>query len=422
MEKVGSCYFFSKYLRTESDSMRLTIVLCAAACFVPTACPCQEGSSLQMTASTSNPKEIIEETLAIADIRINGKRPWDIKVYNEDFYPRVLSDGSLGLGESYMDGWWDADSLDETIYRILHARLDEQIRLNWQVAWAYVKAFVSNLQDLKRSMKIIDEHYQFGNDLYKHMLGPAMSYSCGYWKTAQSLFDAQQAKYDLICRKLGCKPGMRLLDIGCGFGGFAKHAAEKYGVSVVGITLSTSQAEYARQMCKDLPVEIRVQDYREVEDTFDRVVSIEMIEQVGARNYRAFMERVHRCLKPGGLWMLHTVGSNESTWVSDPWMSAYICPNSHLPSISQIGKSIEGLFVMEDWHSFGADYDSTLRAWFANFHAAWPGMKEQYGERFYRMWKYYLLSCAGAFRARTVQLWEVVLSKEGVPGGYETVR
>jgi cyclopropane-fatty-acyl-phospholipid synthase len=396
----------------------IALVVC-----LPFSCSCQEREpDTKETISSSDPKDIIQEAFVLADVRVNGTRPWDIKVYNEGFYPRVLSEGSLGLGESYMDGWWDCESLDEFFYHVISANLDQKIQMNWQMVWAYVKAFMLNLQDKKGSMKVIDEHYQLGNELYLNMLDPSMGYSCGYWKDARNLHDAQLAKYDLICRKLGLKPGMKVLDIGCGFGGFAKHAAERYGVHVTGITLSPNQALYAREICAGLPVDIRVQDYRDITEPFDRVVEIGMFEHVGEKNYRTFMEIAHRCLKTNGLFMLHTIGSNESTCVGDPWISKYIFPNSHLPSIRQIGSSIEGLFVMEDWHNFGADYDTTLRAWFANFNAGWPAIKEQYGERFYRMWKYYLLSCAGAFRARSIQLWEVVLSKGGVPGGYETVR
>jgi cyclopropane-fatty-acyl-phospholipid synthase len=405
--------------------MRMLLVFplyLAATLFVPAFCTCQEDDNKQEVVSSSNPKEIVQKALAVADICINGTRPWDIKVYNDEFYSRVLSEGSLGLGESYMDGWWDTESIDDCIYRILSARLDQRFHMNWQILWAYVKAFVTNLQDKKGSMKVIDQHYQLGNDLYKNMLDSTMGYSCGYWKNASTLDEAQTAKYDLICRKLGLQKGMTVLDIGCGFGGFARYATEVYGAHVTGITLSSNQAALAQELCSGLPVEIRVQDYRDVTEEFDRIIEIGMFEHVGESNYRAFMEMVHRCLKPKGLFMLHTIGSNESTCVGDPWISKYIFPNSHLPSITQIGKSIEGLFVMEDWHNFGPDYDSTLQHWFSNFNAHWPEIKEQYGERFYRMWKYYLLSCAGAFRARSIQLWEVVLSKDGIPGGYETVR
>jgi cyclopropane-fatty-acyl-phospholipid synthase len=372
--------------------------------------------------ASSNPKELVREVLALADIQIDGSRPWDIHVYNDEWYSRVLSQGSLGLGESYMDGWWESEALDECLCRILRAHLDQQARYTWQMAFAYLKALLLNLQNKSGAMKVIDTHYQLGNDLYQNMLDATMTYSCGYWNNAHTLLEAQEAKYDLICRKLGLKPGMSVLDIGCGWGGFAKYAAEHYGVRVTGITLSKNQAEYAQAICKDVPVTIRIQDYRDVTETFDRILEIGMFEHVGEKNYRTFMETVYKCLKPDGLFMLHTIGRNESTCVADPWISTYIFPNSHLPSISQIGSSIEGLFIMEDWHNFGPDYDVTLRAWFSNFNANWPKIKDQYGDRFYRMWKYYLLSCAGAFRARSIQLWQVVLSKEGVPEGLTTVR
>lgn len=382
----------------------------------------ENAPAKKMVVSSSNPQKVMTEIFALADIQINGSRPWDITVHNDEFYARVLTKGSLGLGESYMDGWWDSTALDETICRILEANLDKKIKFNWDMVWAYTKAYFLNLQDKRGSMKVIDKHYQLGNDLYTKMLDKLMVYSCGYWKNASHLDDAQEAKFDLICRKLGFKPGMKVLDIGCGWGGFEKYAAEHYGVEMLGITLSENQAEKAREVCKGLPVEIRVQDYRDVAGTFDRVLEIGMFEHVGVKNYRTFMEVVHRLLKPRGLFMLHTIGCNESVRVTDPWIDKYIFPNSHLPSINEIGSAIENLFVMEDWHNFGPDYDKTLMNWHANFIKNWATLQPVYGDRFYRMWNYYLLSCAGAFRARKIQLWQVVLSKGGVPGGWTTVR
>lgn len=382
----------------------------------------EEKGATHDAPATSDSKEVVLEALALADIRVNGARAWDITVHNEGFYDKVLSKGSLGLGESYMDGWWDTPAVDEFIYRVLSAHLDERITLNWQTIYAYLKAILTNLQDKKGSLQVIDQHYQLGNDLYAAMLDPTMTYSCGYWKNATNLSEAQIAKYDLICRKLGLKKGMKVLDIGCGWGGFAKYAAEHYGAHVTGISLSSNQVEYARQACVGLPVEICLLDYRDVNEQFDRVLEIGMFEHVGEKNYRTFMGIVHKALKPDGLFMLHTIGGNITTRVGDPWITTYIFPNGHIPSIAQIGSSIEKLFVMEDWHNFGPDYDKTLMAWFANFDAKWPKLQEKYGDRFYRMWKYYLLSCAGAFRARDIQLWQVLLSKKGLPGGYETVR
>jgi cyclopropane-fatty-acyl-phospholipid synthase len=321
-----------------------------------------------------------------------------------------------------MQGWWDCEQLDECIYRMLRADLKKKITWSWDTIWNVIKAKFFNLQSKAGSLKVIHQHYQLGNDLFQNMLDPTMAYSCGYWKRAETLAEAQVAKYDLIAQKLGLQKGMRVLDIGCGWGGFVHHIASKYGVEAVGITLSENQAEHARAVNRGLPVEIRVQDYRDVHEQFDRVVEIGMFEHVGVKNYRQFMEVAHRCLKADGMLMLHTIGANETSDAGDPWLERYIFPHSHLPSIAQIGKEIEGLFIMEDWHNFSADYDKTLMAWAKNFDANWEKIKEHYPDPFYRMWKYYLLSCAGLFRARSAQLWQVVLSKGGVEGGYQSIR
>ena len=367
-------------------------------------------------------KTYVTEMAGIAGIQIGGDRPWDIQVHNEKFYERTLQDQSLGFGESYMEGWWDSQAVDQCIYHLLKANIEANFHPTFDFYWTYLKAKLFNRQDRSGSMDVIHRHYQLGNDLYVDMLGPSMAYSCGYWKNAKNLDEAQFAKFDLIARKLGMKPGMTVLDIGCGWCGFAKYIAEHYGVKVTAITLSENQAMLAKKMCQGLSVEVRVQDYRDIQEKFDRVVEIGMFEHVGPKNYREFMEICHNCLNPDGMLMLHTIGSNSTNIAGDPWISKYIFPGGHLPSIAQIGKSIEHLFIMEDWHNFGPDYDKTLMAWFANFNTSWPKFKDNYPPHFYRMWKYYLLSCAGAFRSRSIELWQVVLSKSGVPGGYETVR
>ena len=365
---------------------------------------------------------VVEEIAAFAGISINGHRPWDITVHDNSFYDRVLKDQSLGLGESYMAGWWDSQRLDECFYYLLRANVESQLKPTWAMRWAVLKAKLFNHQTKSKSLQVIEQHYQLGDDLYQNMLDETMTYSCGYWKNATTLADAQRAKFDLIARKLNFQKGMRVLDIGCGWGGFAKYVAENYGVSVVAITLSEHQAAYARKICANLPVEVRIQDYRDVREQFDRIIEIGMFEHVGQKNYRTFMEIANRCLTDDGMLMLHTIGSNTTSITGDPWIDRYIFPNGQLPSIAQIGTSIEGLFVMEDWHNFSADYDKTLMAWFANFDRNWHKIQHAYPEPFYRMWKYYLLSCAGSFRARHIQLWQVVLSKNGVEGGYTTQR
>lgn len=363
----------------------------------------------------------IESLLALADVRIDGARPWDIGVHNERLYARVLAEGALGLGESYMDGWWDCERLDQFFQRILRARLDRRVRPTRELI-SVARAKLINLQKPSRAFEIGQRHYDIGNDLYERMLDARLIYSCGYWKNASTLDEAQEAKLDLVCRKLYLAPGMRVLDIGCGWGGTARFAAERYGVEVVGITVSEEQAQYARDMCRGLPVEIRLQDYRDVQGAFDRVLSLGMFEHVGCKNHRTYMRLVRDRLKEDGLFLLHTIGGNRSVTRANPWTDRYIFPNSVLPSVAQIAGAAEGLFVLEDWHSFGADYDRTLMRWHANFEAAWPELKDRYGERFGRMWRFYLLSSAGGFRARTNQLWQIVLSPRGVLGGYTPLR
>jgi cyclopropane-fatty-acyl-phospholipid synthase len=376
---------------------------------------------MQYSVALHKPKEKlyhrIENLLSLADVDLNGHRPWDIHVHNDRFYPTVMRSGSLGLGESYMNGWWDSDQLDEMICRLLKAELDTKVN-SLQDIMNYLVALLINLQSPERSYQVGRKHYDIGNDLYEHMLDRRMIYSCAFWKNATTLDEAQEAKLDMVCRKLKLKPGMRVLDIGCGWVGMAQFAAKNYGVTVLGVTLSKEQVSMARERCQGVPVEIRLQDYRSIDDTFDRVLSLGMFEHVGYKNYRTFMKSVRNLLREEGLFLLHTIGSNVSRKTTDCWIHKYIFPNSLLPSAKQITRSSEGLFVLEDWHNFGADYDKTLMHWFENFQNSWHFLKKKYDEQFFRMWKYYLLSCAGSFRARSNQLWQIVLSPRGIPGGY----
>jgi cyclopropane-fatty-acyl-phospholipid synthase len=370
----------------------------------------------------SSEQQTIQDMLNIADIQINGDRPWDIQVRNQKFYQRILAGGSLALGESYMDGWWDCEALDQFFAKIMQARLDRKVKHSPRALWAIFKAKIANPQRKSKAYEIGRWHYDIGNDLFEVMLDQQMNYSCGYWKNAKNLNEAQEAKLDLICRKLSLKPGMRVLDIGCGWGGFAKFAAENYDVRVLGITVSRQQVEYASRCCRQVAVEIKLQDYRTLNDIFDRIVSIGMFEHVGFTNYRTYMQVVHRCLAPDGLFLLHTIAGNKSVNSTDPWINKYIFPNSMLPSAQQITSAAEGLFVLEDWHSFGPHYDDTLMTWYDNFEANWDKIKDVYDQRFFRMWAYYLLSCAGSFRARRNQLWQIVFSKKGLSGGYQSIR
>ena len=370
----------------------------------------------------SSVKEFIENLLHAANIDINGNHPWDVRVHNEELYARVLANKELGVGESYMEGWWDCDRLDLMFEKIFTAHLDEKIKNNFWVLLKLSLLKVFNPQTGKRVYEVGEKHYDLGNQLFQTMLDNRMNYSCAYWPQAKTLDEAQLAKLDLICRKLYLKPGMKLLDIGCGWGSLAKFAAENYGVKVVGVTIAKEQYDYARESCAHLPVEIRLMDYRELHEKFDCIASVGMFEHVGFLNYPMYMAVVHRCLQEEGLFLLHCIGANESLVATNPWFDKYIFPHGALPSIAQIGKASEKLLVMEDWHNFGIDYDKTLMAWHANFNANRDKLNQQYDQRFCRMWNFYLLSSAASFRSRVLQLWQIVFSKTGIKTGYIALR
>lgn len=365
---------------------------------------------------------IVEELLSAAGITINGSRACDIKVHNPALFKRILQEGSLGFGESYMDGWWDCERLDALFTRILQAGVDERLPKNLSDIARIAYARLFNRQSRKRAWQVGKEHYDIGNDLFRAMLDPYMQYSCGYWKDADTLEQAQLAKLKMICEKLQLKPGMSLLDIGCGWGGLAQYAAENYGVSVHGVTISAEQQKLAQDRCTGLEVEILLQDYRDLNRQFDRIVSVGMFEHVGPKNYDTYFRVAARNLKPDGLFLLHTIGANQTNLHVDAWIDKYIFPNGCLPSVRHIAEASEGRFVMEDWHNIGADYDRTLMAWYENFKQAWPMLSEGYSERFERMFTYYLNACAGAFRSRDIQLWQVLFSPKGIDGGVRVYR
>ena len=382
-----------------------------------------QATSLSV-AHRAEPPQPIRELLAEAGIRINGDAPSDMRVFDDEAYRRILGRGSLGLGEAYMDGLWEAERLDEFFYRLLRCDLNEKVH-GWNrlhLIGAFLRQWLLNPQSRGRAFQVGERHYDIGNDVFEAMLDPTMSYSCAYWANADHLADAQQHKLELICRKLDLRPGERLLDIGCGWGGLAHHAATHHGVEVVGITVSQQQLQFARQRCAGLPVHLELMDYRDLEGQFDKVVSVGMFEHVGLKNYPAYFDTVRRLLADEGIFLLHTIGDYITCRWTEPWIDKYIFPNSKLPSARQLTEALERRFVIEDWHNFGLDYDRTLMAWWANFEAGWPRLRNRYDPRFYRMWKYYLLSCAGYFRARQGQLWQLVLSQRQRSATYRSVR
>lgn len=374
--------------------------------------------------ASADPPAVLGELAAAAGVRFNGDSPWDIRVLDSAFYRSILTRGSLGFGEAYVDGLWECDRPDELFHRLLRVDADERIS-NWnrlRLAAEVVRHGLFNLQASKRAFDVGERHYDIGNDVFEAMLDPTMSYSCAYWCKATSLEQAQLDKLDMICRKLDLHPGQRLLELGCGWGGLAGFAARHHGVEVVGITVSKEQQNLAQARTAGLPVSIELMDYRDVQGQFDRVVSVGMFEHVGQKNYATYFDLVRRVLRDDGLFLLHTIGNHVSTPKTDAWFDRYIFPNGKLPSAREIAKVLEGRMLIEDWHNFAQDYDRTLMAWWENFDRAWPRLADKYGDRFRRMWKYYLMSSAGFFRSRQGQLWQLVLAKRQRRTAYRSVR
>ena len=357
-------------------------------------------------------EKTVRDLLEAADIRVGGHRRHDIRVHDRGFYQRVLRDGRLGLGESYVDGQWDTDALDDLTARLIGSGATHPFR-SWRGAFHLAAARLLNLQTAVRARRSVQRHYDLGNDLYRAMLGETLVYTCAYWKWAADLDEAQRAKLDLVCRKLGLSPGMKVLELGCGWGTFARHAAATYRVHVTGYTVSREQFALGTELCRGLPVELHLADYRTAHGTYDAVVSIGLLEHVGPKNHRLYMETVDRCLRPGGIGFVHTIGSNRSQILIDEWFHRHVFPNAAIPSLAQITAAMDGLFVPEDVHNIGPHYDRTLLAWARNFERAWPALRALYGERFRRVWRYYLLTSAGAFRARFMQLYQVVMTRPG---------
>jgi len=362
------------------------------------------------------------EFLEGVDIEINGSRPWDLQVYNQDLYKSILFNGSLGFGESYMKGWFDCDRLDLFFEKILRSGIYNEVG-GLPLFFGKMKSKLRNLQSISRAFQVAERHYDIGNDLFSLMLDKTMMYTCGYWtKDVSTLEESQLAKLDLVAKKLNLKAGMKILDIGCGWGGAAKHFANNYGVTVIGITISKEQIEYAKQNSDNMDVEFRLMDYRDLDEKFDAIYSIGMFEAVGYKNYEEFFEVVRSCLKEDGAFLLHTIGGNESTTTADPWVEKYIFPNGMMPSAEQIAKASEGIFIFDDWHNIGPHYDKTLMCWYDNFVNNYEKLKDKYDNEFYRMWTYWLLSSAANFRSRSLQLWQVLFSIEGSKRPIQTHR
>lgn len=370
--------------------------------------------------------EILVKKLAELGVTVGGDSDVDIHINDKYLFVKLYFGRSLALGETYMDRGWEANNLYAFASKMFNSDLAHFFsKRSFGDYWRDISARVRNLQNIVRARQVVKQHYNINDDIYDVMLDESMAYTCGYWPHADNLAMAQVAKANLVCQKLGLESEDKTLDVGCGWGGFADFAARKYGAEVVGVTLSSKQANIAKERTKNLPVEIRTQDYREIheENVYDKVTSIGMLEHVGVKNYDEFFRIIHRAIKSDGLFLLHNIGSPTPVFRANPWVDKYIFPNGVAPSLSQFIAHAEKYFRVEDVHNFGADYVPTLKAWWENFDNNWKGnLEKNYSERFYRMWQFYLLGFAAAFESRYLQLFQAVLSPKGVHGGYASIR
>ena len=377
-----------------------------------------------MQAIQSVAPPLLQNLLKQADIEINGTRPFDIQIHDKRIYDAVLARWSLGLGEAYTAGYWECEQLDELIARLLKIGIDQSYSgmARLRLLAHHLRYRLFNLQSPVRAFEVGRRHYDLGNDLFECMLDPRMIYSCAYWERADNLEDAQTDKCRLICEKLELKPGERVLDIGCGWGGLAAYAATHYGVQVHGITVSREQLALAQSRCAGLPITFELADYRDLTGAYDKIVSVGMFEHVGTANYKSYFDSVARMLKPEGLFLVHTIGADITTTATDPWIDRYVFPNGKIPSAVELVSALEGRLLIQDWHNFGPDYDRTLMAWDSNFCRRWNEIRLGYGDQFFRMWRYYLRSCAGYFRSGRGQLWQLVLTRPDRKSSYRSFR
>ena len=354
----------------------------------------------------------VQDFLQQADIRVDGSRPWDIKICHPDFFKCIMQQGLLGLGESYMDGWWECERVDILIYKFLTGRLDEYLPIHLHNILNLFSAKLLSLKPDHVSLTSGNKEHEIGYDIFAVMLDNYMQYSCGLWREGTSLDEAQTAKLQMICEKLQLSPGMRILDLGCGWGGTAEYMARHYGVYVEGITDSTEQQKVAQARCRDLDVTIMLGDFHDcIDDQFDRIISLGTLQNIELRNYQAFFKRIANSLNPDGRCLLQSIGKDQFVNHVGLWINKYIFPRGCLPSEEQIVRSTQPYLHIEDWINLGGDYDKTFMSWEKRINDAWPELKDNYSPRFKRMLDYYLCSCAGFLRAKKLNMWQMVFSR-----------
>ncbi|WP_088243550.1 class I SAM-dependent methyltransferase [Calothrix rhizosoleniae] len=345
-------------------------------------------------------------------------------IHNPHTYDRVLAFGALGFGEAYMDGWWDEENNNlvellclffrSNVYSKARRRITIPLLLN--VITQRLRTVPTRIQN---SRKNVQHHYDLGNDFYQHFLDPTMTYSCGYRiRETDSIEQMQLQKYELICKKLALQPGESLIDIGCGWGGMLIYAAEHYGISGTGITLSVEQAALAKERIEQKglsdKIKIVIADYREIQGQYDKFVSIGMFEHVGKGSFATFMQKASEFLTPNGVGMLHTIGTQGNERIG-AWTAKYIFPGGYIPQLHELTQELwAAKLSVAHCENLKPHYAETIKHWAANFttnRAKIASLGATYDERFFRMWYLYLQSSEASFRDGSLQVYQILFYK-----------
>jgi cyclopropane-fatty-acyl-phospholipid synthase len=339
-----------------------------------------------------------------------------LRLKTENCTKKIIRKGFLGFGEAYMEGDLEIEKDIQKLFRLVFSiNFDERYLPFWQKYRPLILSFL-NSSSLRQAPKNISFHYDRGDEFYALYLDKTMTYSCAYFSNPDdSLEQAQLNKYEHISRKLLLKTNESLLDIGCGWGGMLIYAARKYGITGVGITLSKNQFEYANRKIEELGLQnqlkILYQDYRQLDDKFDKIVSIGMMEHVGKKFIPTFIQKVSDLLKTGGLALLHTIGKDTPS-AGDPWTFSYIFPGAYIPTLHEIVQEMGKTgFSILDVENLRLHYAKTLEKWAENFEGNVEKIRKLFDETFVRQWRLFLNSTAAGFRYGNSRLFQILGSK-----------
>lgn len=345
-----------------------------------------------------------------ANIEPNGASPWDPQIKDERFYRTVLLRGSVGLGDAYLNGWWECADISGFILRIIKSGIHLRVP-RVDIFLRRLRFGLIDAQNRIRSKRVAELHYDEDPYIFEVMLGSTNSYTCARWKGVITLDAAQQQKMDLLCKKAGLSSGMTVLDIGSGWGGFLAYAAERYQVRGIGLTISKTQLDYARKRYGNLPVEFRLQDYRDFVGGVDAVVSICVIEHVGSDHYREYFQKVRETLtREDGFFAMQCILACDTQARMDPWTEKHIFPNGILPTLERIENAVEGILHIVDREFFRDDYVRTFSAWYENLVRNKNAIIARCGVRYFRKYEYYLCLYIAGFGSGRIDVGQFVLS------------